>query len=492
MSIRFKLLLSYAAMLVIPLISILVISLLLVIFYQGDVKNLKGVYETTENRFGHEAVEHAVKEIKRTTVRHPDLLLDSTYLNDMSADLEKNDSGIIVRRGDAIYYRSENMAQSPRLAADLPEYARPNSSNGYTEKKEGNTNYVFLQFDVMFRDEPVSLFIISKEDPLTYFIRKYFPTLFVCSLLILIITHVLLTTYMSKNIIRRLQTLRTAAREMKNGNLDFKLQVEGKDEIGQLSMAFEDMRSRMQESIQIQAQYEENRKELIASISHDLRTPLTAIRGYIDGVMEGVADTPEKSARYMKTIDAKAAELEHLINELFLYSKLDLNRQPFLFEAVELLPFLNDLSEELQFELEKKSIAFEPDMDVPAGYFVRMDRDQFKRVLNNIISNSVRYMDKPLPVIRMKAYLEGHQAVMKISDNGIGMKDKDLEHIFERFYRADESRSNKTGGSGLGLAIAKQIMESHNGEITAASKWTAGTTISLSLPIHLREGGGKS
>ncbi|GLX66922.1 sensor histidine kinase [Paenibacillus glycanilyticus] len=485
MSIRLKLLLSYAAMLIVPLVSILTICLLLVIFYQGDVKNLKSVYETTENRFGHEAVEHAVKEIKRSAPRHPDLLLDFTYLEDLSQELESSDSGIILRKGDSIYYRSVNMEQSPQLAVDLPQYDGEKFTNSYMEKKEGNTNYVYLQFDSKIKEEQVSLFIISKEDPLTYFIRKYFPTLLICLVLTLIITHVLLTTYMSKNIIRRLDSLRRAAREMKNGNMDFKLNIWGKDEIGQLGVAFEDMRTRMQESIRIQHQYEENRKELIASISHDLRTPLTAIRGYIDGILEGVADTPEKNYKYMKTIDAKANELDHLINELFLYSKLDLNRQQFQFETVEFLPFVMDLTEELQFELEKKSISFAFDIQVAAGIFVLMDRDQFQRVLNNIISNSIRYMNKPLPQISLKAFLRADNAVMEISDNGIGMEPDNLEHIFDRFYRADESRS--TGGSGLGLAIAKQIMEGHNGKIMANSQFKVGTTITLYLPNHSRE-----
>src|SRR5262249_937455 len=153
--------------------------------------------------------------------------------------------------------------------------------------------------------------------------------------------------------------------------------------------------SRLQQSLEVQKQYETNRKELLASISHDLRTPLTAIRGYVDGIIEGVADTPEKNRKYMQTIAIKADELDHLINELFLYSKLDLNRLPFVFETVPLLPFLKDWAEELAFELDKKGIALRTNIDVPIEVDVAMDRDHFKRVLNNIIQNSERYMDKP-------------------------------------------------------------------------------------------------
>ncbi|QHW29851.1 HAMP domain-containing histidine kinase [Paenibacillus rhizovicinus] len=488
MSIRFKLLLSYAAMLVIPLVSILLISLLMVVFFRGDLQNIKGLYETTEERFDHEDVEHIAKEIKRSVQREPDLLMDRTYLDEMTTELQHKDSGLAVRVNGSLIYLSPSIQQVSALTSGLPPFKRVDSFYQYPARKIGNANYLFLQFDFGYRNkEQATVFVISKIDPFTYFIRKYFPTLFVSLLLILVLTHILLTTFMSKRIIRPLQALRNAAREIKEGNLDFHLQVAGKDEIGQLGVAFEEMRSRLQQSIRVQMQYEDNRKELIAHISHDLRTPLTAIRGYIDGIIEGVADTPEKNLKYMHTIANKADELDHLINELFLYSKLDLNRLPFQFESVPLAPFLGDWSEELQFELEKKHIAIRADVRLEPRINVSMDRDHFKRVLNNIVQNSVRYMDKPEQMIAIKAYREGDAAIVEISDNGIGIEPGALEHIFERFYRVDESRSANTGGTGLGLAIAKQIMEGHGGIITAWSEPDAGTTIKLTIPIMPRE-----
>ncbi|MFC5649478.1 sensor histidine kinase [Paenibacillus solisilvae] len=488
MSIRLKLLLSYAAMLVIPLVSIVLISLLMVIVFRGDLQNIKGIYESTEALFDHEDVEHIAKEIKRSVERQPSLLKDQTYLEEMSNELQRKDSGLIVRLDGTILYRSLSVEQISNLSSNLPPYNQNDSFTQHPPKKVGNSNYLFLQFDFNYQNNKRgTIFIVSKINPTTYFIRKYFPTLFLSLVFILIITHVLLTTFMSKNIIRPLRALQNAASEIKEGNLDFQIKVNGKDEIGQLGVMFEEMRSRLQTSIQVQAQYEENRKELISNISHDLKTPLTAIRGYIDGIMEGIADTPEKNLKYLQTIAVKADELDHLINELFLYSKLDLNRQQFYFESVHVLAFLNDWSEELQFELEKQGIAFHADIHLDPATCVLLDRDHFKRVLNNIIQNSVRYMDKQQPSIQLAAYCVESLAILEIKDNGSGIDPEAVQHIFERFYRADESRNANTGGSGLGLAIAKQIMEGHGGSITASSQLTVGTTIKLCIPITTRE-----
>ncbi|WP_424765539.1 sensor histidine kinase [Paenibacillus sp. sgz302251] len=487
MSIRLKLLLSYAAMLFIPLVSILLISLLMIMFFRGDLQNMKGIYESTEDRFDHNDVEHIAKEIKRSVQRQPDLLKDQVYLDDLTMELQRKNSSFAVRVNESIVYRSPGIQQTLDLT-NLPPFKGKDAFSQLPLKKIGNENFVILQFDFDYRNgERGTVFIISQIDPIIYFIRKYFPTLFFALLCVLVLTHIFLTTFMSKNIIRPLQALRNAAREIKEGNYDFKLHVSGRDEIGQLGIAFEEMRSRLQQSIRVQLQYEKNRKELIANISHDLRTPLTAIRGYVDGIMDGIADTPEKSAKYMRTIAVKADEMDNLIEELFLYSKLDLDRQPFQFELVNLDSFLQDWAEELQFELGKKAIMFNADIRLNSEIIVSLDRDHFKRVLGNIVQNSVRFIDKSDPEIHLNAYRKGGEAVIEIADNGIGIDSGALPHIFERFYRADESRNAHTGGSGLGLAIAKQIMDGHDGIITASSEPGIGTTIELRLPISIKD-----
>ncbi|MNS04703.1 Sensor histidine kinase YycG [compost metagenome] len=271
--------------------------------------------------------------------------------------------------------------------------------------------------------------------------------------------------------------------------MNFELQITNKDEIGELSLAFEQMRVRLKDSIETQLQYEENRKELVSNISHDLRTPLTAIRGYIEGIGDGIADTPDKVQKYIDIISLKAEEMDHLIDELFLYSKLDLNRLPFHFEQINLKSFLLDWSEELLFELNKQGVEFDSDIQVAEETKISIDRDKIRRVFSNIISNSLKYMNKAEKEIELKAYEAGGHLILFIADNGQGIDAEALPYVFERFYREDPSRNSVTGGSGLGLAIARQMIEGHKGSIQAESVKGAGTSIKITLPLISYEDG---
>ncbi len=169
-------------------------------------------------------------------------------------------------------------------------------------------------------------------------------------LLVLIITNGLLTYFVANSIIKPVRGLSRAAKEISDGNLDYRIQSMGKDELGQLAETFEMMRQKLKEASEDQERYEMNRKELIASISHDLKTPTTSIKGYVKGIRDGIADTPEKMERYIETIYTKANDLDQLIDELFLFSKLELQEVPFHFTDVNLHAYLADFIEELRFD----------------------------------------------------------------------------------------------------------------------------------------------
>lgn len=151
-----------------------------------------------------------------------------------------------------------------------------------------------------------------------------------------------------------------------------------------------------------------------------------------------------------------------------------------------IIPYLNDWAEELKVELEKQGVDLDISMNGGEAR-VAVDRDSFKRVLSNIIQNSLKYMDKPKKRITVQTWVEGQYFTLAIEDNGPGIPPEATEHIFERFYRAEQSRNTNTGGSGLGLAIAKQILVEHGGEIYAESQVGVGTVIRIVLPIE--EGG---
>lgn len=484
MSIRMKLIWSYAAMLIIPLVLIALTAVLLLAASKGDYQYYKKLYFSTEEKFEYDVQFHLLKEIRRANERNPGILEDAGYLKDLEAELKNYDSGLIVRAGRETAYASKGLIADTDLLQHLPPFTGLGIHDHTAQSTSGNEMYILFQYDYQLSDGvPRTAFIATKVDPLVYWVRQALPTLFTVLLIILVLTHTLLTYFVSRSIIRPLHSLRAATGRMKSGDLDFEVGVKGRDEIGQLGQAFEEMRVQLRHSIGVQLQYEENRKELISNISHDLKTPITTIKGYVDGILDGVADTPDKMRKYMETIASKAEEMDRLIDELFLYSKLDLKRVAFDFERVALRGFLADWSEEMQFEMEKQGIDWNAELRLAPDAVVWLDRDKFKRVLNNILHNAVKYADKPERTIRLRAFAVGDSAVVEIEDNGPGIEAEALERVFERFYRAEESRNSDTGGSGLGLAIAQQIVEGHSGTIEASSVVGEGTTIRIGLPL---------
>jgi signal transduction histidine kinase len=310
-------------------------------------------------------------------------------------------------------------------------------------------------------------------------IRRFVKWRFAALLFAVAITNGLLAYIVSKSFIKPIQHLTAGAAEIAKGNLDYSIKKSRNDEFGELAEAFEAMRIRLKKADALQQQYEENRKELIASISHDLKTPMTSIQGYVKGLLDGVANTTEKRERYLKIIDQKADELDKLIDELFLYSKLDLQREPFRFEPIDLYAYFTDFVEELRFNLPNGTALFNAENG--ESYLVSADREKLKRAVSNIVQNALKYMDKENPRIELNLYREPDKTIVQISDNGAGIGQDALPYIFDSFYRADASRNSSTGGSGLGLAIAKRIIEGHSGEIRAESQIGTGTAISFTL-----------
>ncbi|GAA0343188.1 hypothetical protein GCM10008967_37030 [Bacillus carboniphilus] len=217
---------------------------------------------------------------------------------------------------------------------------------------------------------------------------------------------------------------------------------------------------------------------MIASISHDLKTPITSIKGYVEGIQDGVADTPEKMERYIQTIHTKANELDHLIEELFLFSKLDVSAVPFHFEKVDLRTFVQFYIDELKDELERAEVEVQI-QDDGGDFYTKADREHLRRVFANVIQNAVNHLDKDEKRISIGLVRKSEYVMVSIKDNGKGISEDALPYIFDRFYRADQSRQASTGGSGLGLAIVKRIMEEHGGETWAKSRLGEGTTIYL-------------
>ena len=293
--------------------------------------------------------------------------------------------------------------------------------------------------------------------------------------IILVFTALSVGLWIYRSIAVPLVKLKKATKNIKEGNLDFVLEVEGNDEFSQLCQDFEEMRKRLKESTEEKILMDKENKELISNISHDLKTPITAVKGYVEGIMDGVADTPEKMDRYVCTIYNKTNEMDHLINELTFYSKIDTNRIPYTFSKLNVEDYFSDCAEELGLEMETRGIELVYANYVEKGVQVIADGEQIRRVIHNIVSNAIKYMEKPRGIIQLRVKDVGDFIQVEIEDNGKGIAAKDLPYIFDRFYRTDVSRNSSKGGSGIGLSIVKKIMEDHGGKVWATSRLGIGT-----------------
>ena len=302
--------------------------------------------------------------------------------------------------------------------------------------------------------------------------------------IILIFTALILSFWIYSSVFNPVQELNIAMKNIAEGNLEYQVpppEHRQKGEMAELAINYEDMRLRLKESTEEKLQRENQNKELITNISHDLKTPITAFKGYVEGIMDGIANTPEKMDKYIRTIYNKANDMDRLINELSLYSGIDSNRIPYNFHRLNVADYFQDCLEEVGLDLESEDIELSYSNLVSPEVMVIADPEQLKRVINNIISNSVKYQDKKPGSIDIRILDEIDSIRIEIEDNGRGIAQRDLPKIFERFYRTDASRNSTKGGSGIGLSIVKKIVEDHGGYIWATSREGEGTCMHIVL-----------
>ena len=409
-------------------------------------------------------------------------LEDIEYLEKINNEVARKSTYLIVRKGDEIYYAG-NKDAARHIFPKLPEYGEA--------KLADETGYYFnelekyvKQIDFHFSDgSEGSIFIVTKVNSL---ISKHLMIdMLIAIIIILAFTSMMMTQWIRKSVFNPINQLNVAMQKIKDGNFDYALQTDEESEIGDLYRNYEDMRLRLKESTEEKQDNENRNKELISNISHDLKTPITAIKGYVEGLMDGVADTPEKVDKYVKTIYNKANDMDRLINELTIYSGIDNNRIPYNFHRINVSDYFGDCVEEVGLDLESKNIRLNYSNLADSDTIVIADPEQMKKVINNIISNSVKYMDKPNGSIEIRILDEVDSIRVEIEDNGKGIAQKDLQKIFDRFYRTDASRNSAQGGSGIGLSIVRKIIEDHGGYIWATSREGEGTCMHFVLRKYI-------
>ncbi|WP_432664016.1 ATP-binding protein [Wukongibacter baidiensis] len=299
----------------------------------------------------------------------------------------------------------------------------------------------------------------------------------------LIVLVIIFTWYMSGTILKPLKELNKATENISKGNLEYQIQYKNNDEIGKFCIAFDTMREKLKESLEKQVEYEKSRRELIASISHDLRTPITSIKGYVDGLDEGIASDKEMFQRYISVIKDKTQKLDHLIDDLFQYSKMESGQLDMNIRCINSMEFFEEVFGNLEIEFKDSPIDVVIQRPIP---MVEMNIDYYRinQIIDNLIQNAKRYVDEKGRIV-VGVNLKDNKLEVFVKDNGQGISKKDLPYIFEKFYRGEKSRSREYGGSGLGLSICKYIIEAHNGSIWANSGEGEGTIFYFSLPIDI-------
>ncbi len=302
-------------------------------------------------------------------------------------------------------------------------------------------------------------------------------------LLTFIISIVVISLTISRTIIGPIRKITRGANEIANGNYDYKIDYESTNELGQLSQSFNTMRLCIKESNEKRERAERQQNELVAGLAHDLRTPLTSVKGYVEGLRDGIADTPQKQKQYLDTIYSSTCDTEKMLDELLTVSSLERGTIKLNTEDVSVGDFIAGIGDIVQ-ELTKGEFEFQVNDNTKTSPVLDIDTDRFARVIDNIVSNSVKYKRKDVRgKIEVNVSEYAKTVIFEIKDNGMGVDRESLPKIFDMSFRADKARTDVRSGSGLGLAVCKDIVRLHQGTIWAQSEVGEGLSIFISLPI---------
>lgn len=286
----------------------------------------------------------------------------------------------------------------------------------------------------------------------------------------------------ARTITRGLGELMRGAEEIARGNLETRVRIGSGDEVERLAASFNRMAEQLARAAARQAELEAARRELVAAVSHDLRTPLASLRAVIEAINDGLVTDEATLRRYLASAQLQVENLGVLVEDLFELSQLEAGVQEWKVEPGSLRDLISDTLESMQPHAVQKEISLsgrvEPSVDP-----VLMNSQQVQRVLYNLVQNAIRHTPSGGTIfIEARPRQEGREVQVDVIDTGEGIAESDLSHVFDQFYRGEKSRSRETGGAGLGLAIAQRIVEAHHGRIWVESQRGAGSRFSFTLP----------
>lgn len=314
------------------------------------------------------------------------------------------------------------------------------------------------------------------------YILKYIFLFAVIFFVLVIILNLALSYWISASVLKPLHKLSVGAKEIRSGNLDYEIQYQKEDELGAVCQDFNEMRLYLKQSVNQRLEFEKRRRELITGVSHDLRTPLTSIKGYLDGLLDGIASTQEMRQRYLQAIKIRTQDLERLVDSLSTYNRLENSSFRYQMKEIDLKRFIEDYLTDSWNQLAADRISVDFEYNRPKC-MVMLDSSEWKRILDNLFSNTVRYRKKESSAVRIKLALSEQEAELCFADDGPGVPEECLPFLFDSFYRTDEARSSAGNGSGIGLAVVMEIVKGHGG--TARAENQNGLAIRITIPLSL-------
>ena len=471
MRLKKRLILANASTVVIPLMITVLIALAAFFIYGKLIGNEKSI----ENYQRQSMIKFELIKEANALSRTPEMIGDERFHQYFKEKMSEI-------RGEYALIKDEQLIYSSKKLSKIDVAKCLEAGKTITQREPimiDEQSYTVQVIDLKFNDGSQGnvLLLEPHEEGMTS-LTTLLVIIVISFMIAFALTNIIVSYQFSRSIIKPLLSLQSAAAEITRGNLDYAIVEEGDHEIQALCRELELMRIKLKDSVHTQLKYEDNRKILISSISHDLKTPVTSIKGYVEGISDGIASNPDKMERYLKTIAVKTYQVDQMIDDLLLYAKLDMNQIPYNFESLDIEQFILLCLLESEPELERKQIKISLHNELDQKRNILIDRERMKRVIMNIFDNSHKYMNKDEGEINVHLRETIGSVIIELRDNGSGISEGDLPRIFDRFYRSDATRSK---GSGLGLAIAKQIIEGHNGRVWAVGHGTEGTSIMISL-----------
>jgi signal transduction histidine kinase len=300
--------------------------------------------------------------------------------------------------------------------------------------------------------------------------------------------------FLAQSMVSRLRELLAVSKQVAEGDLTARVHMSSSDEIGKLGVEFNSMVEQLQVGQEQRARLEASRRDLIAAVSHDLRTPLASMRAMVEALNDGVVTDPQTVSRYLHTIQSETQHLTSLIDDLFELSQIDAGALRLHLEPTSIEDLVSDALESMRAQADKKNVHLQGHVE-GAPPRVPLDATRMQRVLYNLIQNAIRHTPND-GTITLTVRGAPDRVELTVADSGEGIPVGDLPHVFDRFYRGERARTrdkHEPGpGAGLGLAIAKGIVEAHGGTIRAASQPGEGAAFYVVLPSGTPVGAGRA